>query len=414
MSLRIARVLHAGYVFELAGTRVLFDPLFETPFSRNCHAFPDVRFDVARIREERFDALLISHYHDDHLSLESLDLIARTTPIYLYSVHEEFFALLREMGFREVHALDLNIPVKVGEIEVIPRPALDADTDSIFEVHADGRRILNVVDSWITDSTLARLPGPWDLVLWPFQTLREIEALCPALREPATGEVPSEWPAQWRVLNPRALVPSSCQFRFPPGSWLNHEYFPITYAGFARQVRAVLPEVQIVRMEPGEVWEWDAGQMRRCGRLPWVELLSSELVEYVYDPEGIPPSIGEIARSLGALDPSTRTLIRQWVRAQNFAPNFSWRLMIYDETGTAEVFNFPEGVEPEVLTEIPALKLWAALKTGESLTSIHARVTPRELREDFDPLEDPLLQALYRGDVGCYQRGQLRRLRGED
>ena len=79
--MKISRILHAGYVFECDGTRILFDPVFENPFSRNCHAFPDVRFDLAAIRGLRPDAVFISHFHDDHCSMESLDLLDRATPI---------------------------------------------------------------------------------------------------------------------------------------------------------------------------------------------------------------------------------------------------------------------------------------------------------------------------------------------
>ena len=81
MTLKISRILHAGYVFECDGTLIAFDPIFENPFSRNCHAFPDVRFDHARIRGMRPDAVFISHFHDDHCSLESLDLLDRATPL---------------------------------------------------------------------------------------------------------------------------------------------------------------------------------------------------------------------------------------------------------------------------------------------------------------------------------------------
>jgi putative membrane protein len=74
MTLKISRILHAGYVFECAGRRIVFDPIFENPFSRNCHAFPAVRFDLEQIRALPVDAVFISHFHDDHCSFESLDL----------------------------------------------------------------------------------------------------------------------------------------------------------------------------------------------------------------------------------------------------------------------------------------------------------------------------------------------------
>src|SRR5471032_237179 len=149
MTLRISRILHAGYVFECEGTLIAFDPIFENPFSRNCHAFPDVRFDHAQIRGMKPDAVFISHFHDDHCSMESLDLLDRDTPIYLYCLFDELFAMIRELGFVNVLPLKVDAPVQVGAIEVIPRKALDSDVDSMFHIRAAGLNVLNVVDSWM-------------------------------------------------------------------------------------------------------------------------------------------------------------------------------------------------------------------------------------------------------------------------
>ncbi|MFP5394376.1 MAG: MBL fold metallo-hydrolase, partial [Gammaproteobacteria bacterium] len=132
MTLTIARILHAGYQFSCDGVDILFDPIVENPFSRNCHAFPDVRFDLERVRALRPAAVFISHYHDDHCSLDSLDLLPRDTPIYLYCLFEELFDMLRALGFVHVHQLRTNVPVRIGPFTVTPREALDAEVDSMF------------------------------------------------------------------------------------------------------------------------------------------------------------------------------------------------------------------------------------------------------------------------------------------
>lgn len=154
MPLKVSRILHAGYVFEHRGVLIAFDPIFENPFSENCHAFPAVSFDKEQISQLRLAAVFISHYHDDHFSIESLNLLDRRTPIYAYCVFDEMFTLIRELGFTEVYALTLNQPVVVGDISITPRRALDADVDSIFEISADGVNVLNVVDSWIDAETI--------------------------------------------------------------------------------------------------------------------------------------------------------------------------------------------------------------------------------------------------------------------
>ena len=213
MTLHISRILHAGYVFECDGTQIAFDTVFENPFSSNCHAFPDARFDLDQVRRLRFDAVFISHFHDDHCSLESLDLLVRGTPLYIYCIFDELFEMVRELGFNQVHKLETNVPVRVGPFEVIPREAIDSDVDSMYQVKAAGLNVLNVVDSWISPVALRELveEGPWDMVLWPFQTMREIEVLAPSRADAASRELPAEWIDQLRMLDPRFVVPSSCQ-----------------------------------------------------------------------------------------------------------------------------------------------------------------------------------------------------------
>ena len=92
----------------------------------------------------------------------------------MFCQFEELFSLINELGFTEVHSLKLNSTITVGNIEVITHRALDADVDSIFHIKAAGLNILNVVDSWIDPETLELLTQTksWDLILWPFQTMR--------------------------------------------------------------------------------------------------------------------------------------------------------------------------------------------------------------------------------------------------
>jgi hypothetical protein len=68
-------------------------------------------------------------------------------------------------------------------------------------------------------------------------------------------------------------------------------------------------------------------------------------------------------------------------------------------------------------TEIPAAKLYAALASGESLTSMYMRIndtvfdaeTERALA-DADVVDDPLIRCLFSSTFGAYQAAQLKRL----
>ncbi|KQV91450.1 hypothetical protein ASD15_01945 [Massilia sp. Root351] len=440
--LKISRILHAGYVFECEGTQIAFDTIFENPFSRNCHAFPDVRFDHAQIREQKFAAVFISHFHDDHCSLESLDLLDRATPLYIYCIFDELFEMVRRLGFAKVQQLQLNVPVRAGPFEVIPREAMDADVDSMFQVKAAGMNVLNVVDSWIDGHTLAQLAqeGPWDMVLWPFQTMREIEVLQPSRSAAAPPELPEEWIAQLKVLKPRYVVPSSCQFLQEPWSWYNRAFFPISYRQFAREVGEALPQAQVVRLNPSVSVLLDAASLKAAPPLPWVVPVGEQDVDYQYQGNAAPPRTADIARHFAPLTAAQASRVTDYCRSgllekygdveassEYFDETRYWQLSVYDHAGQVTRFRYrldAGGAHADDgnaalgwTTEIPAAKLYAALELGESLTSMYMRIndavfdpaTERCL-QDADAVDDPLVRCLFSDTFGAYQAAQLRRL----
>ena len=444
MPLKISRILHAGYVFECEGTAIAFDPIVENPFSRNCHAFPDVRFDHAQVRQLRFDAVFISHFHDDHLSLESLDFLDRATPIYLYCIFDELFDMIRALGFEKVERLHVDRPVTVGAIEVIPRRALDDDVDSLFQVRAGGMNVLNVVDSWIGPETLAQLAAfaPWDLVLWPFQTMREIAVIAPSQAQPGPVELPDDWVPQLRALAPRYIVPSSCQFVQEDWSWYNHAMFPITYRRFAQEIGTALPEAHIFRLDPSTSVLLDAHGVTDSEPLSWVIPVGPQDVDFDYRPDAPPPATADIARRFAPLNDADAALALDFCRKglleryrdmelpedSYFQQPRLWRLSLYGHDGVATVLHYrthgdvidlvPEPDEaPGWTTELPLVKCHAALVLGESLTSMYMRINDgpfdaaaRAELEEADIVDDPLIRCLFNDAIGAYQAAQLKRL----
>lgn len=443
MSLIVTRVLHAGTLFECGETRLLFDPLFETPFSVNCFPFPDVRFDLEALGRQSFDAVFISHYHDDHCSFASLNLLDRKTPLFLYCIYDELFDLLRRLGFLNVQSLNLNETVRVGLIEVIPRLALDPDVDCLFQVRADGVNVLNVVDSWIDPSTIERLRdfAPWDLILWPFQTMRELAVLSPARAAVASKEIPHEWIEQLRLLQPRFVVPSACQFQFEKWSWLNHAFFPISYGQFEKEIAAKVEGSSLLRLNPGESLRLSQTSCERGEPLTWITPIGEQNVDYEYRPTSTVPTTSEIAK---LLKPSSE-IEKNWIRefcGQTLQKRYAelpvdeggyfstpriWRLTIYEQDGLGVAYQFrlhrnqlapcaPSEI-PQWTTEIPGVKLIGAWSRGEALTSLYVRINDtcfspdvEKQLDEVDLLEDPLLRCLYNGLFASYQAAQLKRL----
>jgi hypothetical protein len=447
MTLKISRILHAGYVFECADTLIAFDPIFENPFSRNCHAFPDVEFDHAKIRNLTFSAVFISHYHDDHCSLESLDLLDRNTPIHIYCLFDELFALVRELGFVDVRPLQIDKAVQVGPFEVIPRAALDSDVDSMFQIKAAGLNVLNVVDAWIDPEALVDLAkdAPWDMVLWPFQTMREIEVLSPSRFAAAPPALPADWIAQLTVLNPRYVVPSSCQFLQESWSWYNRAFFPISYRQFQQEIEAALPDAKVIRLNPSVSVLLDQHSLQMAPPLAWVVPIGEQDVDYVYEGNLAPPHTADIARRFAALTQQQSALVIVYCQTgllekyremelpedSYFEKARIWRLSLYDHAGVGthlhyrvegdriDLIDLIEGGDAPLgwTTEIPMAKVHAALALGESLTSMYIRIndavfdaaTEEEIAR-ADIVDDPLIRCLFNEVFGAYQKAQLRKL----
>lgn len=448
MSVKISRILHAGYSIEFENTHILFDPIFETPFSRNCFSFPSVVFDASQIRELKLDAVFISHYHDDHCSMDSLNLLDRSTPIYIFCIHEGMLEMIRSLGFFKVSSLQLGKTVEIGSIQVTPFPALDVDVDSVFHVQAGSLNILNVVDSWIDPDTLCVLKnrGPWDLILWPFQTMREIEVLSPSRFKNQAVEFPHEWLQQIQLLNPKIIVPSSCQFIHEPWSWYNHAFFPITYRRFENEIKSILPQAQVMRMNPGVSVTMTKYDVYKSSPLSWIKPIGNQDVDYDYRSDLLIPTTAQISVKIPpvknlerdrvynyCIDELPRVYSRLYQNEQDYDVGYFsqprlWRLNLYDHLSQIISLNYlikgrhilrVESSNETLawLTEVPIVKLYAALELGESLTSMYMRINDTQLEpsceadlQDVDLLEDPLVRCLFNGVFGAYQKAQLKRI----
>lgn len=430
--IKISRILHAGFIFEVNDTKVLFDPIFENPFSQNCYAFPEIEFKIDVISHLKWDAVFISHYHDDHFSLESLKQIDRKTPIYFFSVFEEMFDLIKTLGFTEVHPIQIGQDLRFKNLKITPLEALDTDVDSIFHIEYGDLHLLHVVDSWIGPNTWEKIRNikKWDLVLWPFQTMREMEVIAPSIASiisEETTQLPVEWKEQIESLSPRVIVPSSCQFKFEDWSWYNQAFFPISYKNFKTQIQNILPQTSVIKLAPGETLELTKDECQKIQRLDWILPTGDPETDYEFNPHHKPQSLSEIAQKLPPLNSNQKNEIHYFLKndlsiryeglseLEDFRPMI-WKLLVYTEQGNpvSYVFKVQEQSlsasseeDADWITEISEYKLYQALFHGESLTSIYIRITPTT---DSDLFKDPLIRALYEGIIGGYQKAQLKKI----
>ncbi len=443
MSVKVSRILHAGYIIEYNLKKIIFDPIFENPFSRNCFAYPEVQFNLASLQNDHFDAIFISHVHDDHFSLISLNYLDKRTAIYLYANFEIYRELLQKLGFINIYFLNLFETVVIGDIKVTPFPAMDADVDTIFRIQAEDINILNVVDSWIDYNVVDHLANlcKGDLILWPFQTMREIEVLSPSRFEHADQKIPFEWIEQIQKLNSRGIVPSSCQFIHEKWSWYNQALFPITYQKFKDTMQETLPNMKVIFMKPSQSIIVTSQNMTYSQSLNWVQVVGEQNVDYYYNPKLIPSTTDKISRQFISLQPDESEIVWQFCKinliekfkqlATNeelyFTQIRSWNLKIYNEQGQSIDFYYhiqsqyiellSEKIDNDNLgwlTEVPLYKLYHAIKSGESLTSMYIRVNDIRFNNEVEIqlkevslLNDPLIRILFENEVATYQKAQL-------
>lgn len=455
MSIRISRILHAGYIFETAMARVAFDPIFENPFSVNCYAFPEIVFDEEKVKELKFDAVFISHFHDDHFSLESLDKLNKSTPIYMFCIFPELLDLIKALGFTQVRALNLNEAIDIKDLKITTRKALDEDVDCLYQIQAGGLNILNVVDSWIDEETLNLLcqQPQWDLILWPFQTMRELEVISPSIFSQQPAELPTEWMDQLKLLKPLAIVPSSCQFKMESWSWYNQSFFPISYQKFTDEIKNILPSTEVHRLDPGQSFVLNKKsnvtnlEIQPAKSLSFIKSFAVQSSDYNFDLNNQPQDMKFIAEQFPLSEKQVENVLRfcdqELVKIYNshFAETDSyfhkggwWHFVLYaphakvlhryyefSESGLNLESNFAAVKnEFEVIwkTEICIAKLYSALENGESLSSLYVRINEMALEAvkrkklyEVDVLEDPLLRCLYNGKIGSYQKAQLHRIK---
>jgi len=253
--------------------------------------------------------------------------------------------------------------------------------------------------------------------------------------------LPPEWIAQLQALNPRFVVPSSCQFLQEPWSWYNRAFFPISYRQFENEIGAALPHARVVRMNPSVTMKLDRDGLKPAAPLDWVLPVGEQDVDYAYDPLAVPAATGEIARRFPALNVQQAERVRDYCRSglldkyrdmelpedSYFEQPRLWRLSVFDHEGGETRYHYrvhgdsidaSDAAPLSWTTEIPAAKLYAALELGESLTSMYMRIndmrfdaaTESDL-ETAELVDDPLIRCLFNDAFGAYQAAQLRRLK---
>jgi hypothetical protein len=273
--------------------------------------------------------------------------------------------------------------------------------------------------------------------------MREIEVLTPSRYRNVPAEIPQEWCLQLAKLNPKCIVPSSCQFQMEDWSWYNRAFFPISYFQFSQFVKEILPSSVVIRMDPSCSIELDNEGIKPSASLSWIQLLTDASVDYDFHADVSAPRTADIAKKFPPLNANEYKAVSHYCQSEilkkyqslesdelYFKKPRTWCLSVYDQNGQATDYFYKvhndtlvilngDGHEKEWQTEVPLYKLYGDLTNGESLTSMYVRIndipfssTIEDEIRDVDVLEDPLVRCLFTGEIGSFQKAQLKHLSG--
>jgi L-ascorbate metabolism protein UlaG (beta-lactamase superfamily) len=256
---------HATVLCELAGVRVLTDPLLRR---RVAHLVRAHEPEMHRLGD--IDVVLISHVHYDHLDLPSLDRLPRTTKLVVPSGAGP---LVRRRGFADVAELVAGDAIKVNDVVIQATHADHQANRGPFGVSAPSLGFLLTGNSSISGNSSIYFAGDTDLFPEMSELAPSLEvALLPVAgwgpRLPQ-GHLDPEGAAQaLRLLRPRFAVPIHWGTFWP--FYRRGPYPQSLEAGtlFAERAAELAPEVAVTLLDVGERWTVGARRLDGSGFIP--------------------------------------------------------------------------------------------------------------------------------------------------
>ncbi|HTR89644.1 MAG TPA: MBL fold metallo-hydrolase [Solirubrobacteraceae bacterium] len=245
---RIVFAGHATVAIDLAGTRLLTDPLLRARVAHLRRRAPLPAVEAVGAP----DAVLISHLHHDHLDLTSLRLLGQSTPLV---VPAGAGAWLARRGFAHTRELEVGESATVGSLSV---RAVPARHDERRHPGGPRARALGYVVRSPEDSVAVYFAGDTGLFAGMAQIAPRLDlALLPVAgwgRRLGPGHMdPLEAAEAARLLAPRVAVPIHWGTLAPIGAsrglLQDHGDAPHRFAG---HVARLAPAVEVAILAPGE------------------------------------------------------------------------------------------------------------------------------------------------------------------
>jgi UDP-MurNAc hydroxylase len=274
---------HAGFAVRHAGITLLIDPWFYPAFLQAWFPFPDNRDLLSEVVNGHFDALYVSHAHEDHFDERVLSLLDRRMTILVPRYRSKVMSQrLAAMGFENLVLLGHREQYKLASgFSVTMLLDISHKEDSGLLVDLDGFRFLDLNDC---NTPMSELPSEIDLLaaqypgaMWypncykypPTVMAEKVADVRASLIETLTMKV--------RLTGARAYLPCAgppC-FLDPVLDVFNDNENTISpvWDDVATRFAAVCPETEVFRLAPGDVLDRLASgtlpRLMATGAKPW-------------------------------------------------------------------------------------------------------------------------------------------------
>lgn len=272
MTVEVAFLGHACNIMNIDGWRLISDPhLFDSYGGQLFSYFPSRRIVHEAIGQ--LDAIFVSHRHRDHFDVASLALLDKRLPVICPHDKEILYGL-DKLGFRDINVIADWESIEVGRSTLTFTPSTYRVPENGILVRTPEATAWNMVDTIVTADhieAVRRIAGRRiDLVLWPYQPLKETDATdCGDLRFPVKRFQSAVDNLQ--RIDPRAAAPyADGQVGLGPHAWINHYRFPVTDAEATYALEKVLAQVSRISTCPGQRYTVADGIIRMLEPLPFV------------------------------------------------------------------------------------------------------------------------------------------------
>lgn len=310
--MKVTYIGHASMMVETEGVRVLMDPWLTDPtYHGTWWHYPPLAHGIRDL--PRPDYLYISHEHPDHFDPPTLRQMDKDVHVVIANYKRKRFRdRIAALGFRHIEEVEFGKPFRCGgngvTLRLIP-PDRPWD-DSAMLVQDGHSTLLNVNDCHLDDATLERL-GKEQRIDLAFLTFTGASQYPGCFEFPLASKI-ERWQASkhahleefvnWaQLLRARRVVPAAGNYALlsPDQLFLNTSHYVNTPQEAVEALRARVPDIEGLQMNPGDVWTAEGGLERLrpapdwSRRLEHIEELSAahrgQIAEY-FASEGEAPA----------------------------------------------------------------------------------------------------------------------------